>query len=63
MSLVLTAPMSATDGAIQKKKKKKQTNKGSHGSWTTALIILNEEMEDIIEIVKSWRIRITNKRN
>ena len=62
MSLVLTAPMSATDGAIQKNKKNKK-NKGSHGSWTTALIILNEEMEDIIEIVKSWRIRITNKRN
>ena len=36
--------MSATDAAIKKK---------IHGSSATALIILNEEMEDIMKIVKS----------
>ena len=40
----LSAAMSATDAAIQKKKKK--------GSVTSALIISNEEMEDIMKIVK-----------
>ena len=40
----LTAAASGTDAATQKK---------IHGSGTTALIILNEEMEDIIKIVKS----------
>ena len=38
--------MSATDAAIQKK---------MHGSRTTALTISNEEMEDIIKIVKSLK--------
>ena len=37
----LSAGMSAPDAAIQ-----------IHGSGTTALIILNEEMEDIMKIVK-----------
>ena len=36
--------MSAADAAIQKK---------IHGSGTTVLIISNEEMENIMEIVKS----------
>ena len=40
----LTAAASGTDAITQKK---------IHGSGTTALIILNEEMEDIIKIVKS----------
>ena len=40
----LSAAMSATDAAIQKK---------FHGSSATALITLNEEMEDIMKIVKS----------
>ena len=40
----LSAGMSATDAAIQKK---------IYGSGTTALIISNEEMKDIIKIVKS----------
>ena len=39
----LSAAMSATDAAIQKK---------NNGSVTTALIISNEEMEDIMKIVK-----------
>ena len=38
--------MSATDAAIQKK---------IYGSGTTALIISNEEMEDIMKIVKSLK--------
>ena len=42
--LGLSAGMSAADAAIQKK---------IFGSSTTALIILNEEMKDIIKIVKS----------
>ena len=40
----LSAGMSAADAAIQKK---------IYGSGTTALIISNEEMEDIMKIVKS----------
>ena len=40
----LTALMSATDAAIQKK---------IYGSGTTALIISNEEIEDIMKTVKS----------
>ena len=42
--LGLTAAASATDAAIHKK---------MFGSGTTTLIILNEEMNDIMEIVKS----------
>ena len=42
----LSAGMSATDAAIQKK---------IYGSDTTALIISNEEMEDIMKIVKSLK--------
>ena len=42
-----------TDATIQKKKKKKKLKSG-----TTTLIILNEEM---VNIMKIWRIRITNK--
>ena len=42
--LGLTAAASATDAAIQKK---------IHGSGTTKLIILNEEMGDIMNIIKS----------
>ena len=37
--------MSAADAAIQKR--------NIHGSGTTALIISNEEMEDIMKIVES----------
>ena len=44
ISLGLTAAVSATDAAIEKK---------SFGLWTTALIISNEEMGDIMKIVKS----------
>ena len=40
----LSAAMSATDAVIQKT---------IHGSGTTALTISNEEMEDIMKIVKS----------
>ena len=40
----LTALISATDAAIQKK---------IYGSGTTELIISNEEMEDIMKTVKS----------
>ena len=40
----LSAAMSATDATIPKK---------NHGSGITALIISNEEMEEIMEIVKS----------
>ena len=43
LPLALSAGMSAADVAIQKK---------IYGSGTTALTILNEEMEDIINIVK-----------
>ena len=41
-SLGLTAAMSATDGAVQKKK--------IHGSGTTTLVISNEEINGIIKI-------------
>ena len=44
LPLGLSAGMSAADAAIQKK---------VYGSDTTALIISNEEMEDIMKIVKS----------
>ena len=44
LPLGLSAGMSAVDTAIQKK---------IYGSGTTALIISNEEMEDIMKIVKS----------
>ena len=44
ISFGLTAGASATDAAIQKK---------LFGSGTTALIILNKEMEDIMKTVKS----------
>ena len=40
--------MSATVAAIQKKNKKK-----THKSETTALIISNEEMKDVMKIVNS----------
>ena len=43
MTSGLTAAISATDSAIQKK---------IYGSGKTALIISNEEMNDIIKIVK-----------
>ena len=43
--LILWAGMSAADAAIQKR--------NIHGSGTTALIISNEEMEDLMKIVKS----------
>ena len=42
----LSAAMSATDAVIQKK---------VYGSSTTALIISNEEIEDIMKIVKSFK--------
>ena len=41
----LSAGMSVADAAIQKKKKK-------YGSGTTALIISNGEMKDVMKIVK-----------
>ena len=44
--------MSATDAVIQKK---------IYGSGTTALIISNEEMEDIMKI--TCRVKITNEKN
>ena len=44
--LALSAAMSGIDGAIQKK---------IHGSGTTALIISNEEMNDIIKIVQALK--------
>ena len=44
ISFGLTAGVSATDAAIQKK---------LFGSGTTALIILNKKMEDIMKTVKS----------
>ena len=40
----ITAAASATDAGIQKK---------IHGSWTTTLIISNEEMNDIMKIVQA----------
>ena len=46
LPLRLSAGMSPADAAIQKK---------IHGSGTTTLIILNEEMEDIMKIVKSLK--------
>ena len=52
--LWLAPAASATDAAIQRK---------IHGSGTTSLMILSEEMEDIMKIGKSlWRIWFTNKR-
>ena len=44
--LGLSARMSAADTAIQKK---------NYGSGTTALIISNEEMKDIIKLGKSLK--------
>ena len=44
LPLGLSTGMSAADAAIQKK---------IYGSGTTALVISNEEMEDIMKIVKS----------
>ena len=44
ISLGLTAVASATDATIQKT---------IFGSWMTTLIILNEEMNDIMKIIKS----------
>ena len=43
LPLALSAGMSAADAAIQRK---------MYGSGTTALLISNEEMEDIMKIVK-----------
>ena len=57
LPLGLSAGMSAADAAIQKK---------IYESGTTVLMITNEEMEDIMKIVKSIEellIRIINKRN
>ena len=51
----LSAGMSVVDAAIQKKKKKK------NGSGTTALIISNGEMKDVMKIVKQleeWKLLI-----
>ena len=49
--------MSAADAAIQKKKKKKKNYRSSHllnvASRTAALIISNEEIKDIMKIIKS----------
>ena len=44
--LGLTAAMSAIDGSIQKK---------THGSGTTLLIIPNEDMDDVMKIIKSLK--------
>ena len=46
MPLGLTATVSATDAAFVLKKKKKKKN---HGYGTTAFIISNEEVEDIMK--------------
>ena len=55
LPLGLSAGMLAADAAIQKK---------FYGSGTTALIISNKEMEDIMETVKSLEESgIINKRN
>ena len=54
ISLWLAPAASVTDAAIERK---------IHGSGAATLIILNEEMEDIMKIIKSlWRIWFTNKR-
>ena len=53
LPLVLSAGMLAADAAIQR---------NICRSGTKALIISNEEMRDLMKIVK-WRIRIINKRN
>ena len=45
-----TAAASATDAGIQKKKKKKM-----FGSSNTTLIISNEEMNNIMKIIKSLK--------
>ena len=45
-TLRLLARMSAADAAIQKKKK-------NHGSGITALLISNEEIEDLMKTIKS----------
>ena len=42
--LEITAATSAIDAGIQKK---------IHGSWTTTLIISNEEMNDVMKIVQA----------
>ena len=49
MLIGLTAAISATDAAIQKKKKRK-----SIGSGTAASIISNKEILDIMKIVYSF---------
>ena len=45
---------SAADAAVYKK---------IFGSGFTTLIISNKEMNNIMKIVKSWRIRFSNKKN
>ena len=52
--LGLLAASSATDAAVHKK---------MFGSGTTTLIISNENMNDSITTVKSWRIRVIDKRS
>ena len=53
--LRLSASMSVADGAIQKK---------IDGSGTTALIISNDEIEDVMKIVESLEeSKITNETN
>ena len=52
--LGLLAASSATDAAVHKK---------MFGSGATALIISNENMNDTITTVKSWRIRVIDKRS
>ena len=52
--LGLLATSSATDAAVHKK---------MFGSGTTTLIISNENMNDSITTVKSWRIRVIDKRS
>ena len=55
LPFALSATKSANDAAIQKK---------IYGSGTTALTILNEEMKDIMKIVKSLEeSRLPIKRN
>ena len=49
--LMPVTAMSLTNTTIQKKKKKKKI----HGSGTTALIMSNEEMKDIMKIFKSLK--------
>ena len=48
--LMPVTAMSLTNTTIQKKKEKK-----IHGSGTTALIMSNEEMKDIMKIFKSLK--------